>query len=76
VSWRDRVKRDELTAFDVTFHAAYSGRAQLARLAAALEDVATHTPDDRETVRLLLDVTIKRNGREPEVFHLQSSRRL
>lgn len=76
VSWRDRVKRPELSAFDVTFHASYSARAQLARLTAALEDVAAHTPDDRETVRLLLTVTIRHNGREPEVIHLASARRL
>ncbi len=76
VSWRDRVKRPELGAFDATFHASYSARAQLSRLTAALDDVAAHTPDDRETVRLLLDVTIRHNGREPEVIHLQSARRL
>lgn len=76
VSWRDRVKRPELAAFDVTLHASYSARAQLSRLTAALDDVAAHTPDDHETVRLLMDVTIRHNGREPEVIHLASARRL
>ena len=76
VSWRDRVKRPELCVFDATFHASYSARAQLTRLGAALDDVATHTPDDQETVRLLMDVTIRHNGREPEVIHLTSVRRL
>lgn len=76
VSWRDRVKRPELCVFDATFHASYSARAQLARLSAALDDVASHIPDDRETVRLLLDVTIRHNGREPETIHLASARRL
>lgn len=76
VSWRDRVKRPELAAFDVTFHASYSARAQLSRLGSALDDVAAHIPDDRDTVRLLLSVTIRHNGREPEVVHLASARRL
>ncbi len=76
VSWRERVTRPELAAFDVTIHASYSARAQLSRLGAALEDVAAHTADDRETVRLLLTVTLRHNGREPEVLHLASARRL
>jgi hypothetical protein len=72
LAWNDRVKREEMNIFDTTYHASYGARAQLARFEAALEDVATHIPEDAETSRLLLDITIRRNGREPEVFHLAS----
>jgi hypothetical protein len=76
IAWGDRVKRPELDVFDATFHASYSARAQLARLEMALDDVASHIPEDAETRRLLLTVTIRRNGRDPEVFHYASRQRL
>ena len=72
VSWYDRVKRPELGRFGVEMHASYGADAQLERLAAALEDVAAHTPDDAETHRLLLDVVIRRNGGDPHTVHLAS----
>ena len=70
-SWFDRV-RPGFAVFDQEVHARYGARAQVARLQAALDDVAAHVDADSETKHLLLDVTIRRNGREPELFHLAS----
>jgi hypothetical protein len=74
-SWRDRVKIPALAAFDTTLEAGYGAAAQIARMQAALDDVAEHTPNDAETERLLADVIVKRNGREPTVVHLASAPR-
>ena len=74
VRWRDRVLQPELGTFDVTMHASYGAAAQLERLRAALDDVATHTPEDAETRALVLDVTVRRNGGEPHVVHLERTR--
>lgn len=74
-SWRDRVKAPELAVFGVTRDAGYGAAAQLARMQAALDDVAEHIPNDAETRRLLADVTVKRNGREPSVVRLASAPR-
>ena len=74
-SWYDRVKRPEMSVFDTETHASYGAAAQLQRLQIALDDVAAHTADDSETQRLLLDVTVRRNGREPYVVHLASAPR-
>lgn len=70
-AWQDRV-RPELSVFDREIHASYGARTQLVRLQGALDDVASHIDADSETTRLHLDVTIRRNGREPEVHHLSS----
>ena len=61
--------------FDTERSASYGIDAQLARLQRALDDVAAHTPDDADTRRFLLDVTVRRNGREPYVVHLTSAER-
>ena len=74
-AWNDRVRRRELAVFDTEVSAHYSANAMLARLQAALDDLATHAPDDAETRRFLLDVTIRRNAREPYVVHLASAER-
>lgn len=74
-SWRDRVKVVALSVFDVTLEAGYGAAAQLARMQAALDDVADHIPNDAETRRLLADVTVKRNGREPSLVRLASASR-
>lgn len=74
-AWTDRVRRQELATFDAEISAKYAVDAQLTRLQAALDDVATHVPDDVETKRFLLDVTVRKNGREPYVVHLASAER-
>lgn len=73
--WTDRVKRPQLAVFDREIHASYGAATQLERWRGALDDVASHVPDDAETRRLLLDVTVRRNGREPYVVHLASRER-
>ncbi len=75
-AWTDRVRRYELAMFDRETSAKYGVAATLSRLQGALDDVATHTPDDAETRRFLLDVTVRRNGREPYVVHLASAERV
>lgn len=74
-AWSDRVRRRELTIFDTEVSAHYGANAMLARLQAALDDVSAHATDDAETRRFLLDVTIRRNAREPYVVHLASAER-
>jgi hypothetical protein len=76
IRWRDRVLEPELGTFDVTMHASYGEAAQLERLRAALDDVATHTPEDAETRALVLDVTVRKNGGEPRVIHVERARAL
>ena len=73
--WTDRVRRRELAVFDTETSTKYGATAHLARLQSALDDVASHTPDDADTKRFLLDVTLRLNGREPEVIHLTSAER-
>ena len=63
-SWYDRVPFPRWT-FDQETHASYGAATQLARLQAALDDVTSHLTDDSETLRLVLVVVVKRNGREP-----------
>ena len=74
-AWRDRVHAPELCAFDRPVQASYGILAQLARLQAALDDVACHVPEDAETRRLVAEVTVRRNGREASVVRLTSGAR-
>lgn len=74
-AWTDRVRRRDLASFDTEMSATYSIAGHVARLQAALDDVATHMADDADTRRFLLDVTVRRNGREPWVLHLASVER-
>jgi hypothetical protein len=74
-AWNERVRRQELATFDVEMNAKYSVDAQLVRLQAALDDLATHVPDDVDTRRFLLDVTVRKNAREPYVVQLASAER-
>jgi hypothetical protein len=74
-SWFERVKNPRMTVFDAEIAASYGAAAQLSRLQLALDDVAAHIPEDAETKRLLLDVTVRKNGREPYVVHLASAPR-
>ncbi len=75
VRWGERVRRPELSRFDATMHASYGARAQIARWQAAVDDVASHTPDDAETRRLIVELTVRRNGRAPEKVRLASAPR-
>jgi hypothetical protein len=74
-SWYDRVPAP-FWVFDREMTASYGAGTQLARLQLALDDVASHVPDDTETLRFDLDVSMKRNGREAVVHHLQSRERI
>jgi len=74
-AWRERVRRPELATFDREIGASYGVKAQLERLQGALDDVAAHTSEDVETRRLVLDVTVRRNGREAYTVTLASGER-
>jgi hypothetical protein len=67
--WYDRVPFP-MWVFDQEMHASYGAGTQLSRLQAALDDVSAHIPEDDETQRLLLTVTIRRNGHEPVTTQL------
>jgi hypothetical protein len=77
LTWYDRVPAP-IWIFDQEMHASYGAAAQLSRLQAALDHLATHTAatDDVETHRFALDVVVRRNGREPTVHRLTSRERL
>ncbi|HVY29149.1 MAG TPA: hypothetical protein VHB79_21470 [Polyangiaceae bacterium] len=60
--WQDRVTDVGVRTLDVSVHAAYGLDAQLFRLQAALDDVASHIPDDTRTLALVADVETLRNG--------------
>jgi hypothetical protein len=70
--WRDRVKVGALATFDRDIFASYGVEAQLARIQAALDDVAMHSPDDAETKQLVARVTVKKNRHAPTVVELES----
>lgn len=74
-SVRDRIQEPALSTFDVVFHASYGGAAQIARLHAALDDVAAHLDGDTETRALVERITVRKNGREPYVETFRSARR-
>lgn len=72
IKWRDRVHEGGLSAFDRTIHASYGSAAQLARLQLALDDVAAHLQEDVETRALVLEIDVRKNGREPYVVRMES----
>ncbi len=74
LTWYDRVPAP-FWAFDREMHASYGAATQLSRLRGALDDVASHVPNDAETRRFVLEVTVRRNGREPVVHRLVSQER-
>lgn len=74
-SWRDRVKDPVLSSLDSRVFASYGVDAQLARLQHALDDVADHTAEDAQTLRLVATVVVSKNGREPTTLVLTSHRR-
>lgn len=65
--WTDRIRYSYLTKLDRPAFASYGVRAHLSRLQAALDDVATHTPDDVDTVRFLARVEVVKNGHAPTI---------
>lgn len=73
-SWHDRVTPN-LAVFDAEWAAAYGEAAQLTRWQGALDDVFAYTSDDADTLRLVLDVVVKKNGREPHTVTLFSADR-
>ena len=75
IRWSDRVHSYRLEIFDYTIHAEYGAAAQLARLQMALNDVASHIPDDFETRGLVAEVEVRKNGRVPYFVHLESALR-
>jgi hypothetical protein len=76
LSWYDRVPMPHWI-FDQEMHASYGASTQLSRLQGALDDLASHIApsDDLETRRFILDVTVRRNGREPVEHELVSRER-
>jgi hypothetical protein len=72
--WQTRVVEPELAIFDAVIHASYGADAQLARWHAALDDVARHFPEDAETRAFVLDVIVRKNGRDPVTVHFESPR--
>jgi hypothetical protein len=78
-AWKDRVHEPALAVFDRTFHASYGADAQVARLQAALDDVAANclsSRNDAETRGLVLEVTVRKNGRDPKTVTMRSPSRL
>jgi hypothetical protein len=74
IAWRERIHQAELTTFDTAVESTSSAESSLAHLQAALDDVASHTPDDAETRALVADVIVQKNGREPYSRRLRSDR--
>jgi hypothetical protein len=74
LTWYDRIPRP-YWVFDQEMHASYGAATQLVRLQHALDDLAAHVPEDDETRRFVLEVTVRRNGREPVLHRLTSRER-
>jgi hypothetical protein len=70
--WDDRVKDANLFPYGEPIHAGYGAAAQLDRIAHALDDVATHTAGDDDTVRLIANVVVRKNGGPPERVRFES----
>jgi hypothetical protein len=70
--WDDRVKEPGLFPYGEMIHASYGAGAQLERIARAVDDVATHTQGDDDTVRLVALVTVRKNGGPPERVRIES----
>ncbi len=71
--WDDRVTDSNLFPYGQPVHASYGAAAQVERLARALDDVAAHIPEDAETVRVVADVTVRKNGGPPARLELASA---
>ncbi len=62
--WGDRVHDGVLGTLGRYVHASYGLEAQLFRLQFALNDVASHLPEDSETQALVALVDTRKNGRD------------
>lgn len=74
-AWTDWVRRPELGAFDQEISASYGVEAQLSRFSAALDDLAAHVSSDCDTERFVLEISVRKNGREPYTVEFVSPRR-
>ncbi len=74
ITWYERIPRPRWV-FDAEMHASYGAATQLERLQNALDYLATHVPEDDETRRFVLEVAVRRNGREPVMHRLTSPER-
>src|SRR5437868_10746652 len=72
--WQDRVRDGVLGTLDRYVHASYGLEAQLFRLQLALDDVASHIVDDRETEALVAVVDTIKNGHEQQPVRLRAAR--
>ena len=70
--WDDRVKDANLFPYGEAVHASYGASAQLDRITRALDDVATHSQGDDDTVRLVANVVVRKNGGPPERVRIES----
>jgi hypothetical protein len=68
------VKGWRLNTLGVSMHASYGLSTQLFRLQAALEDVASHIPDDAQTRAVVAVVRASHNGRPPQTIQLRAER--
>jgi hypothetical protein len=73
-NWQSRVRYFPLTALEQDVHASYGLRAQLFRLQAALEDMASHIPEDTTTLALVADVETLHNGLPGPTVRLRAQR--
>lgn len=73
-TWAERVPYGAPGTLDRPVAASYGAGAQLFRLQRALDDVARHLDDDRETVALIADVDVSKNGRASTRVRLESRR--
>jgi hypothetical protein len=73
-SWDERVRTARLNELGQSIHAQYGLDAQLFRLQAALEDVASHIPQDSETLALVADVETIKNGKPGPQVRLRADR--
>jgi hypothetical protein len=73
-AWSDRVRATPLYVLGQSVHAPYGLDAQLFRLRAALQDVASHIPEDTSTLALVAQVETIKNGRPGPLITLRADR--
>lgn len=73
--WRDFVRGYRLDALDVKTRSKGTLTDTLRYFEAAVQRVARQTPEDRETVELVLSIDYQRAGEAPERIELRSGKR-